>query len=157
MNTIQTPFEAVRTGCASMGPDRPRGFTLMEVMIVVGIIGVLMAVALPSYRESVLQGRRAEGRAYAMQVATAQERFFTMANTYTTSLADLKLNAYSGSSASSSAYTIDVTAGPGGIGSSFVVTATPVENDPKCAALSLTETGQRLFNGTGTEKDCWGS
>jgi len=65
------------------------GFTLIELMIVVVIIGILAMVAYPSYQESITKTRRADGMALLTEIVNAQERYFTQNNTYTTDLTDL--------------------------------------------------------------------
>lgn len=59
-----------------------RGFTLIEMMIVVAIISILAAIAYPSYVESQRRARRAEGRQALMQLMQQQERYLTQNNTY---------------------------------------------------------------------------
>ena len=56
-------------------PRASRGFTLIELMIVVAVISILGAIAYPSYQESVRKGRRAEGRAALQELMQQQERF----------------------------------------------------------------------------------
>lgn len=65
------------------------GFTLVELMVVVVIIGILAMVAYPSYQESVLKTRRADGQGLLLEIMNSQERYYTQNNTYTTDLTDL--------------------------------------------------------------------
>jgi type IV pilus assembly protein PilE len=58
------------------------GFTLMELMIVVAIVGILAAIAYPSYMDSVRKSRRADAKAALSNAAQALERYYTEKNTY---------------------------------------------------------------------------
>lgn len=62
------------------------GFTLVEVMITVVIIGILVGIAYPSYQNYTRQARRADAQSAVMQMANRLEKFFTYCNTYTVSL-----------------------------------------------------------------------
>jgi type IV pilus assembly protein PilE len=64
-------------------PTRGNGFTLIELMIVVGVIGILAAIAYPAYQNYVLRGHRADAQAEMMALAQAMDRCYTLNNTYT--------------------------------------------------------------------------
>ena len=59
-----------------------QGFTLIELMIVVAVVGVLAAIAYPAYTDSVLKGRRAQARAALTELLQQQERYMTQNNCY---------------------------------------------------------------------------
>jgi type IV pilus assembly protein PilE len=66
-----------------------RGFTLIELMIAVAVIGILAAIAYPSYTQHVLKSRRAEAKAALLDLAARQERYFSINNRYADAPADL--------------------------------------------------------------------
>jgi type IV pilus assembly protein PilE len=68
----------------------PSGFTLIELMLVVVVLGVLGLVALPSFREAVVRSRRADGVAALTAVQQAQERWRSTNPSFTTSLTELR-------------------------------------------------------------------
>jgi len=58
------------------------GFTLIELMITVAIIGILTSIAYPSYQDSIMKSRRVDAQGKLMSFANAMERYYTQCNTY---------------------------------------------------------------------------
>ena len=71
---------------SSCSRHRVTGFTLIEVLLVVSLIAVLTAIAVPNYRTYVLRANRTEARAALLELAAAQERFYLQCHTYSGSL-----------------------------------------------------------------------
>lgn len=68
---------------------RKRGFTLIEMMIVLAIIAILAAIAYPAYSRYAYRARRDDGKNLLMHIATAEERHYSTYNQYTDDLTDL--------------------------------------------------------------------
>lgn len=66
--------------------SRPSGFTLMELMIAVAVIGILAAIAYPAYTDSIRRARRSDARNALLDLAARQERFYNQYNQYATSV-----------------------------------------------------------------------
>jgi type IV pilus assembly protein PilE len=150
-------------GCRAIG-----GFTLIELMIVVVVIGVLAAIALPTFLESVRKSRRADAITELNKVAQAQERW--RANNPNFNNADVSsaatgLRLVAGTTValnytlSSGYYTITI--GNGASPTTYTATATPAgaqASDAKCTTLTLTMTGGNVTygsTGSATANQCW--
>jgi type IV pilus assembly protein PilE len=140
------------------------GFTLIEVLVVVAIVAILAAIAYPSYMESVMKGRRAEGRAALLELLQQQERFMTQRNVYfsftnasgTTSPTTVPFKTYSGDNAATPAYHLQARACATGVALAecVMVEAIPVISDPKAGTLQVLSTGVKQCTGTDTSV-CW--
>ena len=128
------------------------GFTLIEMMIVVAIIGILAAIAYPSYDEYVKRGNRTEGQAFLQDVAARQERYFSQNNTYVTAVADIAKLGLSSANSPTGKYGISLAGGGGG----YTLTANQQFNDTKCGNLTLNALGEKGRSGAGkTLEECW--
>lgn len=130
-------------------PDRNGGFSLIELMIAVAVVGILAAVAYPSYQQYLLRGARAEAQAHMMDIAARQGQFLIDNRAYADSVATLGVPT---PPSVASKYTIaiaSVDAPP-----AFTVTATPTgaQASDSCGTLTLTQAGVKSASGTGT---CW--
>lgn len=123
------------------------GFTLIEVMIVVVIIGILASIAYPSYTNYVLRTNRAEGAAHIMRVLQAQERHHSQNMTYTATLSDLGIPETS----ETNRYRITEVAACTGttLARCIEVTATAARPDPVCLTMTRDSIGGR------SPEACW--
>jgi type IV pilus assembly protein PilE len=128
------------------------GVTLMELLVVVVIIGILSAIAYPSYRQYVSKAKRNEAKAALLQIATLQERFYLQNNTYTTDMTNLGFAAAGCNMTDAGTYSVCVDAADP---NTFAATATyQIADDEatKCSTFTINGAGTK---GSTPHNDCW--
>ena len=148
---------------AAGGARRHRGLTLIELMVVVAVLAIIATIAIPAYTKLMNSVRRADGRAAVTAVALAEERYFSIYQSYTASLDDLKKMAgldadVADGDSAKGYYTVAVAGNIVGsecaIERCFTVTATAQNPDAECTAMTLTSEGNKGGSPAGTNK-CW--
>jgi len=138
--------------------SRLSGFSLIELMIVVVVIAILSAIAIPSYSSYMLKSRRVDGVSFLTEVASEQIRFSSENNRFATTMAELGYGDAATANSEEGFYNVSIETSNGN--QSYILTATPVAtgpqvNDTECAALTLNSSKQKTVSGTATPTDCW--
>lgn len=160
---------SIKAAINGLSPWRYKAFTLTELMITVAIIGILAAIAYPSYLDQVRKSRRADGKSALLQAAQWMERFYTENNRYNQDRAGNAIvlpltqapiegttKYYNISLSNNCTGAATVTA------NTFTLSACPISTsdqiNDKCGTLTLTNTGAKGVTGAAsgvTADDCW--
>lgn len=130
---------------------RPAGFSLIELMIAVVVVGILASVALPAYNEHVRKGRRAAAQSYLMDLAQRQQQYFLDNRGYAATAAAL---GYAATPAEVSPYYGVAIAVAGGPPPSYTITATPTGGQAadNCGNLIIASSGAKTSS---AGSNCW--
>lgn len=139
---------------------RVYGFTLMELMLTVVIVGILAAIAYPAFTDHLYKSRRSDGQAALMNLATYMEHYYTENNNYTG--ATLTVGGTAGTLGVNNTsidgyYTLTISSLTP---TSYTLTATPVSPGPQagdttCTTLTLTNTNVKAATPSANSLLCW--
>ena len=150
--SLRTRF-TVQNGVSRLKYSPHRGFTLMELMIVVAIVGILASIAYPSYQQYVLKSWRANASSCLLELAARMERRYTANSSYKGT--SIPTSGCTTEGSMSDRYEFSFPADP--TQASFTLQAVPVKAGPQeadtCGTLTINELGQKGSGGTVSE--CW--
>lgn len=123
------------------------GFTLIELMITVAVIGILAAIAYPSYLDQIRKARRAEAQAALMNISARQQQMLLDTRSYAATVGALNVTI---PNTVQNTYAITLSVGTA-IVPTFTATATPsgAQASDKCGALSINQVGSK------SPPSCW--
>jgi type IV pilus assembly protein PilE len=139
--------------------NRNRGFTLVELLIVIAVLSIAIAIGYPSYRDQVRKARRAEGMGQLLELADRMERHYADLGTYDQADgSDMTAADIYTDTTDDGYYTLSVDAGTDNV--QFTVRATPTtkggQNKDKCGTFMLDSLGVRSLTGNSLSVDeCW--
>lgn len=123
-------------------PGRPKGFTLIEIMIVVAIIGILSAIAYPGYQSYVMRAKRSAAQQFMVDIGSREQQYLLDARLYTATIGSGGLNMTVPTDVSPNytlAVAVDNTAAP----PTFTITATAIGRQVSDGNLTLNSLGQK--------------
>lgn len=133
---------------------KSKGFTLVEIMIAVVIVGIMTAIALPAYFQYVTDARRSDGRANLLQLAQFMERYYTANGRYVDAAGNAPALPFTEAPRDGADKFYDLALGVI-TAQTFTLTATPKNAlaGDACGTLSLNQAGVKRAGGSIDE--CW--
>lgn len=136
---------------------RSSGFTLIEVMIVVVIIGIIASIAYPSYQEHVRKTKRADAQAALMELAQFMERHYTANGRYLTAANAAPVLPFTTTPKDGGSKTYDLSFAAAPTANAYTLRAVPANSmiGDKCGTLTLSSTGAKGQAAGASLAECW--